>query len=90
MAAAELGMSIRWEGAGIDEKGFDSNGRQIISIDKRYFRPTEVESLLGDASKARAKMGWVPKITFKDLVAEMVRADLNEAQRQMYLSKGGF
>jgi GDPmannose 4,6-dehydratase len=90
LAAAELGMVIRWEGDGVDEKGFDADGRQIISVDKRYFRPTEVESLLGDASKAKTRLGWVPKITFRELVAEMVRADLNEAQRQTYLNKGGF
>jgi len=85
-----VGIEILWEGEGVDEKGFDASGRQIISVDKRYFRPTEVESLLGDASKAKTKLGWVPKITFKELVAEMVRADLNEAQRQTYLNKGGF
>ena len=90
LAAAELGVDIHWEGEGVDEKGFDASGRQIISVDKRYFRPTEVESLLGDSSKAKAKLGWVPKITFNELVTEMVRADLNEAQRQIYLSKGGF
>lgn len=90
LAAAELGMTIRWEGDGVDEKGFDADGRQIISVDKRYFRPTEVESLLGDASKAKNKLGWAPKITFKELVAEMVRADLNETQRQTYMNKGGF
>lgn len=90
LAAAELGMAIRWEGVGVDEKGFDAGGRQIISVDKRYFRPTEVESLLGDASKAKTRLGWAPKITFKELVSEMVRADLNEAQRQTYLNRGGF
>lgn len=90
LAAAELGMPIRWEGEGVDEKGFDADGRQIISVDKRYFRPAEVESLLGDASKAKTKLGWVPRTTFKELVTEMVRADLHEAQTQTYLKKGGF
>ena len=90
LAAAELGMTIRWEGRGVDEKGLDANGRQIISVDKRYFRPTEVESLLGDATKAKTKLGWAPRITFRELVSEMARVDLIEAQRQTYLNKGGF
>ena len=90
LAAAELGMPIRWEGEGVGEKGFDPSGRQIISIDKRYFRPTEVESLLGDASKAKTKLGWVPKVTFNELVAEMVRADLHEAQTRTHLIGGGY
>lgn len=90
LAAAELDMAIHWDGEGVNEKGLDASGRQIISVDKRYFRPTEVESLLGDATKAKTKLGWAPKITFKELVSEMVRADLNEAQRQTYLNKGGF
>ena len=90
LAAAELDMTIRWEGRGVDEKGLDANGRQIISVDKRYFRPTEVESLLGDATKAKTKLGWAPRITFRELVSEMARVDLIEAQRQTYLNKGGF
>jgi GDPmannose 4,6-dehydratase len=90
LAASELGMTIRWEGEGVDERGFIAGGRQIISVDKRYFRPTEVESLLGDATKAKIKLGWIPKITFKELVSEMVMSDLNEAKRQAYLNKGGF
>jgi GDPmannose 4,6-dehydratase len=90
LAAAELGMAIRWEGDGVEEKGFDGSGRQIVCVDKRYFRPTEVESLLGDATKAKTKLGWAPKISFRELVSEMVEADLNEAQRQIYLNRGGF
>jgi GDPmannose 4,6-dehydratase len=89
-SAAELGISIVWKGEGADEKGYDESGRCIISVDPRYFRPTEVETLLGDASKARAKLGWTPKITFRDLVAEMVRQDLKEAERDELVKRHGF
>ncbi len=89
-AAAELGISIVWKGEGADEKGYDASGRCIVSVDPRYFRPTEVETLLGDASKARAKLGWTSKITFRDLVAEMVRQDLKEAERDELVKRHGF
>jgi GDPmannose 4,6-dehydratase len=89
-AANELGMQIRWEGQGVDEKGIDSEGKVVIAVDPRYFRPTEVETLLGDASKAKAKLGWVPKISFEDLVAEMVREDLKSAERDELVKKHGF
>jgi GDPmannose 4,6-dehydratase len=92
-AATELGMSVRWEGEGIDEKGY-WNGldgeRQIVAVDPRYFRPTEVETLLGDATKAREKLGWTPKTPFKDLVAEMVKADLESAERDELVKGHGF
>ena len=86
LAAAELGMEIRWAGHGVEERGYDSNGRCVVSIDPRYFRPTEVETLLGDASKARAKLGWTPRTSFEDLVREMVREDMREAQNEKLLS----
>jgi GDPmannose 4,6-dehydratase len=89
-ASAELGISIAWKGEGADEKGYDASGRCIVSVDPRYFRPTEVETLLGDASKARAKLGWTPKIKFRDLVAEMVRQDLKEAERDELVKRHGF
>ena len=89
-AANELGMQIRWEGQGVDEKGIDSEGKVVIAVDPRYFRPTEVETLLGDASKAKAKLGWVPKISFEDLVAEMVREDLKSAERDELVKKHGY
>jgi GDPmannose 4,6-dehydratase len=79
-AAAELGMKIRWEGAGVDEKGYDAQGRCIVAVDPRYFRPTEVETLLGDATKAKEKLGWTPRTSFEQLVKEMAAADLHEAQ----------
>jgi GDPmannose 4,6-dehydratase len=89
-AAKELGMVIRWEGTGVDEKGFDANGKCIVSVDARYFRPTEVETLLGDPSKAKNKLGWTPKISFAELVAEMVREDLKAAERDELVKKHGY
>ena len=89
-AAGELGMAIRWEGEGVGEKGYAADGKCIVAIDPRYFRPTEVETLLGDASKAREKLGWTPKITFRQLVAEMVQADLSSAERDELIKKHGF
>ncbi len=89
-AAKELGMNIRWEGTGVDEKGYDAHGKCIVSVDPRYFRPTEVETLLGDPSKAKEKLGWTPKITFDELVAEMVREDLKAAERDELIKKHGY
>jgi GDPmannose 4,6-dehydratase len=90
VAADEIGLKISWKGEGVDEKGFDVNGKCIVSIDPRYFRPTEVESLLGDASKAREKLGWTPKITFKELVSEMMREDMKSAERDELVKKHGY
>ncbi|MDO9219170.1 MAG: GDP-mannose 4,6-dehydratase, partial [Lacisediminimonas sp.] len=89
-AAEEIGIKIRWEGAGIAETGIDASGKTIIAIDPKYFRPTEVESLLGDASKARQKLGWTPKISFNELVCEMVREDLKAAERDELVKQHGF
>jgi GDPmannose 4,6-dehydratase len=89
-AAGELGIRIRWEGAGVDEKGIDEQGRCVVAVDPRYFRPTEVEALLGDASKAREKLGWTPKTRFEDLVAEMAREDLKSAERDELMKKHGY
>ena len=81
--AHELGVEIRWEGSGVNEKGYDAkSGALMVSVDKRYFRPAEVESLLGDPRKAREKLGWVPRTTFAELVAEMVREDLACAKQE--------
>ncbi len=82
-AAAEMNIKLRWQGKGKDEKAFDDSGRCIVAVDPVYFRPTEVETLLGDASKARDKLGWRPKISFTELVKEMVEADLELAQREL-------
>ena len=89
-AAKELGMSIRWEGQGVDEKGYDEQGKCIVSVDPRYFRPTEVETLLGDASKAKQKLGWTPRTTFDELVTEMVREDLRAAERDELVKRHGY
>ena len=105
-AAGELGITMRWEGNGIDEVGIvDSissdqssvgssqklqEGQTIVRVDPRYFRPTEVESLLGDPSKAKKEMGWEPKITFDELVKEMVQADLEEAKKDELVQRHGF
>lgn len=83
LAAKRLGMDISWSGHGVDEKGHLSDGRCVVEIDPGYFRPTEVETLLGDASKARAKLGWTPKISFSELVNEMVDADMVEAESEL-------
>jgi GDPmannose 4,6-dehydratase len=106
-AASELGISIKWQGSGLEEQGivdqvtrsennaFDASlhvkpGDVIVRVDPRYFRPTEVETLLGDATKAKEKLGWVPKITFKELVAEMIHHDMDEARRDELCRNEGF
>lgn len=86
-AALALGLEIRWSGHGVEEKGYDATGRCIVAIDPRYFRPTEVETLLGDASKARQRLGWKPRTTFAELVTEMVLADLEDAQNESLLTR---
>lgn len=90
VAAAELGLTITWKGEGVNEKGYDANGRCIVAVDPRYFRPTEVETLLGDATKARQKLGWTPRITFDELVKEMVAADYKTAQRDQLVTQHGY
>ena len=107
-AAQELGMEIRWEGEGVEEKGYwenapadgvesspDSRARQgptdpVIAVDPRYFRPTEVETLLGDATKAREQLGWTPRITFEEMVREMMQNDLELAQRDALVEREGY
>lgn len=89
-AATELGIKITWRGKGIEETGTDAHGRVIVRVDPRYFRPTEVETLLGDPTKAREKLGWIPTTPFADLVAEMVREDLRSAERDELVKKHGF
>ena len=89
-AAAELGIEMAWRGSGPEEKGFDGRGRCIVAVDPRYFRPTEVETLLGDADKAREKLGWQPRIAFRELVVEMVKADLIDAERDEMTRRNGY
>jgi len=91
MAFKEAGIALKWEGKGINEKGIEvSTGRVIIEIDPRYFRPTEVDLLLGDPTKAKTKLGWEPKVQLPELVKMMVENDINLAQREMHLKDGGF
>ena len=89
-AAQEIGLTIDWKGTGVDEKGYDANGKCIVAVDTRYFRPTEVETLLGDATKAKQKLGWTPQISFKELVSEMMREDLKAAERDELVKKHGY
>jgi GDPmannose 4,6-dehydratase len=90
-ASKELGIELKWDGRGVDETGTDiATGKTIIRVDPRYFRPTEVETLLGDSTKAREKLGWTPKISFKELVKEMVTCDLNDAKKDDLCNKEGF
>jgi GDPmannose 4,6-dehydratase len=89
-AAKELDMQIRWEGEGVNEKGFNAQGKCIVAVDPTYFRPAEVETLLGDPSKAKTKLGWTPKTTFDELVAEMVREDLKSAEKDELVKRHGY
>lgn len=88
-ASKELGMTVNWDGQGLEETG-SYDGRTIVRVDQRYFRPTEVDTLLGDPRKAKAKLGWAPKTTFLEMVAEMVRTDLEIAERDELISNHGF
>jgi GDPmannose 4,6-dehydratase len=88
-SAEILEMKLRWEGQGIDEKAYDENGNVVVCVDPKYFRPAEVETLLGDATKAREKLGWTPKITFDELVKEMALADLELTRREVTLHGKG-
>ena len=90
IAARELGMRLRWSGEGIDEKALDDHGVCRVQIDPRYFRPAEVQTLLGDATKARVKLGWQPRVSFEELVREMVEADLDTAERDDLVKSSGY
>ncbi len=91
LAWRHLGKEIRWEGEGIEEKGYDSeSGDLIVAVDPRYFRPTEVDALLGDASKAKEKLGWESKITLEEMVHEMMENDINIAKRDSLIKKHGY
>jgi len=89
-AAEHLGMKLHWKGTGVDERGYDQDGRLIVEVDPRYFRPAEVETLLGDPSYARIKLGWEPKITIYELIEEMVASDLRLAERDAFVKTSGF
>jgi len=89
-AAKELDIQITWSGEGVDEIGKDADGKVIVKVDPRYFRPTEVETLLGDPTKAKEKLGWVPQISFQELVTEMVREDFKSAKRDELVKEHGY
>jgi GDPmannose 4,6-dehydratase len=90
VAAKKLSLDILWNGTSLDEVGVDQRGKTIIRIDPKYFRPTEVETLLGDASKAHRVLGWKPKISFETLVAEMITEDLAAAERDTLTAQHGY
>ena len=91
LAWGHLNKKIRWQGEGKEEKGYDQEtGKCIIAVDSRYFRPTEVETLLGDPTKAKRKLGWEPKISFKEMVSEMMESDLSAARKEMLLKQHGY
>lgn len=85
-----LDLNLTWQGTGVDEKALDKDGKTVVAVDPRYFRPTEVETLLGDPTKAKRELGWSPRTSFDDLVKEMVEADLVSAQRDALVRKHGF
>jgi len=89
-AARELEIGITWKGDGVDEKGYDAKGNCIVAVDPRYFRPAEVDALLGDAGKARKQLGWEPRVTFAELVSEMVSEDMREAERDEVIKYHGY
>jgi GDPmannose 4,6-dehydratase len=89
-AATELGLSFSWGGSGVDEKAYDVRGKCVVQVDPRYFRPAEVDSLMGDATKARVKLGWQPRVNFKQLVREMVASDLQGAERDQLVKASGY
>jgi GDPmannose 4,6-dehydratase len=90
IACAELDIKLTWEGTAENEKGYDATGKCIVAVDPRYYRPTEVETLLGDATKAHQKLGWKPKYTFEQLVSEMIREDLSAAQKDSLIKEHGY
>jgi GDPmannose 4,6-dehydratase len=90
IAAEKLGLALRWQGKGVDEKAIDNKGNTVVAVDPRYFRPAEVETLLGDPSKAKQKLGWTAQTSFQELVEEMVIADLKAAERDELVKRHGF
>ncbi|HEY2470429.1 MAG TPA: GDP-mannose 4,6-dehydratase [Terracidiphilus sp.] len=90
LAAKFLDIQITWEGTGAEEKGIDNNGNVVVAVDPRYYRPTEVETLLGDPTRARVELGWEPKVTFPELVQEMVEEDLRIAEKDALVRKHGY
>ena len=90
LAFAETGVKVEWKGSGVDEKGYNAEtGEMLVEIDPRYFRPTEVDLLIGDASKAKKDLGWSPKLSVHDLVKDMVKGDLEKFEKDKLLKEGG-
>jgi len=90
-AFSEAGISLEWSGSGVDEVGKNSQtGKLLVSVDPAYFRPTEVDLLVGDATKAKEKLGWSPTCDLKQLISEMISSDLEEARKERHLQSGGF
>jgi GDPmannose 4,6-dehydratase len=85
IAARHVNIDVTWSGQGIDEIGYDDRGKPIVKVDPRYFRPSEVDELLGDPSKVFEQLGWTPKISFEDLVSEMMAADIKLAREEKSL-----
>uniref|UniRef100_E6PZR6 GDP-mannose 4,6-dehydratase n=1 Tax=mine drainage metagenome TaxID=410659 RepID=E6PZR6_9ZZZZ len=90
IAAEMLGLKLTWQGHGVEEKALDEKGNVVVAIDPAYFRPTEVETLLGDATRARVELGWTPRTSFLELVREMVDSDLESAERDALVRKHGY
>ena len=90
LTARTLGIELSWRGTGVDEEGVDADGRVLVRIDPRYFRPTEVDTLLGDATLAQDNLGWAPRISFQSLVEEMVESDIEIAKRDDLVEREGF
>jgi len=100
MAFAEIGVTLEFKGEGVNEKGFVKTstnpsyklaiGKEVVAVDPRYFRPTEVDLLIGDATKAKEKLGWVPQFTLEELVKDMMQSDLKLMHKDQYLNEGGY
>ena len=100
MAFAEIGVTLEFKGEGVNEKGFVKTstnpnyklaiGKEVVAVDPRYFRPTEVDLLIGDATKAKEKLGWVPQYDLQDLVKDMMQSDLKLMHKDQYLNEGGY
>jgi GDPmannose 4,6-dehydratase len=88
--AKRLELDLTWQGIGVEERAVDRSGRVVVAVDTRYFRPTEVETLLGDPTKAQRELGWTPRTSFDQLVDEMIEADLKAAQRDALVRQHGF